>query len=98
MIFKTRSTKKICLSKTRKKRFKKLYFDPTKRLNLLQESYFAYDSSNLVKQPFIAEMNKFLPIYCSVSYLTKKEDKLQIISASTQKTFAKRKKNGKKAS
>ena len=32
-------------------------------------------------------MNKFLPMYCSVNYLTKKIDKLQIKSASTQKTF-----------
>ena len=36
-------------------------------LNLLQESYFIYDRSSLVKNAFISQINKFLPIYCSVS-------------------------------
>ena len=57
------------------KAIKKIYFDPTKSLNLLQESYFIYDRSSLVKPYFISELNKFLPIYCSVSNFTKKKKK-----------------------
>ena len=32
----------------------KNYFNPTKRLNLLQESYFIYDRSSMVKPSFIS--------------------------------------------
>ena len=66
----------------------KNYFDPTKRLNLLQESYFIYSRSSLVKPSFISELNKFLPIYCSVSNFSKtKERKFKIILATNQKRF-----------
>ena len=57
------------------KAIKKNYFDPTKSLNLLQESYFIYDCSSLVKPYFISELNKFLPIYCSVSNFSEKKKK-----------------------
>ena len=57
------------------KAIKKIYFDPTKSLNLLQESYFIYDRSSLVKPYFISELNKFLPIYCSVSNFSEKKKK-----------------------
>ena len=57
------------------KAIKKIYFDPTKSLNLLQESYFIYDCSSLVKPYFISELNKFLPIYCSVSNFSEKKRK-----------------------
>ena len=57
------------------KAIKKIYFDPTKSLNLLQESYFIYDHSSLVKPYFISELNKFLPIYCSVSNFSEKKKK-----------------------
>ena len=57
------------------KAIKKIYFDPTKSLNLFQESYFIYDRSSLVKPYFISELNKFLPIYCSVSNFSEKKKK-----------------------
>ena len=67
---------------------KKIYFDPTKRLNLLQEPYFIYDHSLLVKPSFISKLNKFLPSYCSViNFSEKKEKKSKIILAINQKRF-----------
>ena len=54
----------------------------------MQESYFIYDRSSLVKPSFISEINKFLPIYCSVSnFPEKKEKKSKIILATIQKRF-----------
>ena len=70
------------------KEVKKIYFDLTKRLNLLQEPYFVYNRSSLVKPTFITEINKFLSIYCSVSkFSEKKQDKSKIISPANQKSF-----------
>ena len=75
---------------------KKNYFHSTKRSSLLQEFYFVYDRRKLVKQSFITKINKFLPLYCSVSYFTEKEkDESRIISASTQKNIYDKKKTGK---
>ena len=65
-----------------------MYFDPTKWLNLLQESYFVYDKSSFVKLTFITEINKFLSIYCSASnFSEKKQDKSKIISPVNQKSL-----------
>ena len=70
------------------KEIKKIYFDPTERLNLLQESCFVYDRSSLVKPTFITEINKFLPIYCSASnVLEEKQNKSKIISPANQTIF-----------
>ena len=71
------------------KAIKKIYFDPTKSLNLLQESYFIYDRSSLVKPYFISELNKFLPIYCSVSnfYKKKKKKNLKLFWRQIKKDF-----------
>ena len=71
------------------KAIKKIYFDSTKRLNLLQESYFIYDRSFLVKPTFISELNKFLPVFCLVISFSKKkkEKKSKIILATNQKRF-----------
>ena len=61
-------------------------FDPIKRLNLLQESHFIYICSSLVKPSFVRELNKFLPVYCSVSnFSKKKEKKSKVISATSWK-------------
>ena len=57
----------------KEKAIKKIYFDPTKRLNLLQESNFTYDRSSLVKPSFIRELNKFLPIYRTMSNFSEKK-------------------------
>ena len=51
----------------------------------MQESYFIYDCSSLVKPSFISELNKVLPICCSVKKKNKKKSK--IISATCQKGF-----------
>ena len=56
---------------------KKIYFDPTDRLNLLQKSYFVYNHSSLVKNSFISKIKKFLPIYCSVRNFSKKRRKVK---------------------
>ena len=70
------------------KAIRKIYFDLTMRLNVLQESYFIYDHSSLLKLSFISKLNTFLPIYCSVStFSEKKEKKPKIISATYQKIF-----------
>ena len=47
----------------------------TKRLNLLQDTFFIYDHSALVQQSFITELNKFLPICCSASNFSEKKIK-----------------------
>lgn len=56
---------------------KKIYFDPTERLNLLRKSYFVYDHSSLVKNSFISKIKKFLPIYCSARNFSKKRRKVK---------------------
>ena len=62
----------------------------------MQESYFIYDRSSLVKPSFISELNKFLPIYCSVSnFSEKKRKKSKIISAANQKKKIYQKIDGK---
>ena len=76
----------------KEKAIKKIYFDPTGRLNLLQKSYFIYDCSSLVKPSFLSELNKFLPIYCPVSKFSKKKKKSKIILATNQKSKNQQKK------
>ena len=71
------------------KSIKKIYFDPTKRLNLLQKSSFNYDCSSLVKPSFISELNKSLPINCGVSNFSKKIEKnpLKLFRQQIKKDF-----------
>ena len=40
-------------------------------LNFLNESYFLYDKSNLIKQIFVTEINNLLSIYGSIGYFNK---------------------------
>ena len=59
--------------------------------NLLQkyfinESYFLYDKSDLIKETYITALNKKISIYGSISYLTKKQ-KMRYLKQSAQKTF-----------
>ena len=54
--------KKSRLITNKEKKIKTNYFDVTKTLNILQDPFFIYDRSALVKQSFITELNKFLPI------------------------------------
>ena len=63
----------------------------------MQKSYFIYDRSSLVKPSFISKLNKFLPIYCSVSNFSekKKGKKSKIILATSQKRFLIEKSTGK---
>lgn len=70
------------------KKIKTFFVDATERLNLLQESYFIYDSSSLVKAFFINKLNKCLPIYCSVSnFSEKKTEKSKNFLPKNQKRF-----------
>ena len=62
------------------KAIRKIYFDLTMRLNVLQESYFIYDHSSLLKLSFISKLNTFLPIYCSVSTFSEKIKKRNLKS------------------
>ena len=71
----------------KEKAIKKIYFDPTKRLNLLQESYFIYDRSSLVKPSFISGHNNFLPLYCAVSKKKKKKKNLNLFRQQIKKDF-----------
>ena len=50
------------------KDIEKSYVEAQNMLNLYQEFYFLYTRSNIVKQAFVNDLNKFLPIYCSVSF------------------------------
>ena len=57
-------------------------------LNFFQESYFLYDRSNLVKQSFVNEINRFLPIYCSASYFSEKsEEKIALFPPKNSKNI-----------
>ena len=62
-----------------------------KRLNLLQDTFFIYDRSALVKQSLITELNKFLPIYCSVTNFPKKKEKNEIVSSQINRNFSSQK-------
>ena len=55
------------------KTIKKISFDLTRRLNPLQELYSIYNRSSLDKLSSTSELNKFLPIYYSVSNFSKKK-------------------------
>ena len=48
----------------------------------MNESYFLYDKSNLIKQTFVTEINKLLSTYGSISYFDKKgtNEAAQIVS------------------
>ena len=52
----------------------KYNFRVTERENLVQDSYFIYDHSNLVKKSLITEPNQFISIYESVSYFDEKKN------------------------
>ena len=41
---------------------------------LINESYFLYDKSNLIKETYIATLNKRISIYGSISYFDKKTE------------------------
>ena len=67
---------------------KKICFDPTRRLNFLQTSYFVYNRSSLIKPIFITGINKFLLIYCLVSnFLEKKIRQIENNISCQTKTF-----------
>ena len=67
---------------------KKICFKAHGQLNLFQESHFIYNRSNIVKQSFVNEINKFLPIYCSASYFDEKtKEKISILSAKSSKGY-----------
>ena len=40
--------------------------------DFIEENYFLYNKSNLIKKLFITELNKLIPIYGYISYFEKK--------------------------
>ena len=76
------------------KAIKKIYFDPIKSLNLLQESSFIYDCSSLVKPYFISELYQSIAQW--VTFPKKEEKKSKIILTTNQKIFFYRKLDIKK--
>ena len=57
--------------------------------DFIEENYFLYNKSNLIKKLFITELNKLIPIYGSISYFEKKtiNELAQIASASKPLVF-----------
>ena len=53
----------------------------------MQETFFIYDRSAVVKQSFITELNKFLPIYYLVSNFSEKKGKNKIVSSQNRQKF-----------
>ena len=59
------------------------------REQLLQDSYFPYDVSNIVKKSFITDLKKFLAIFCSMTYFKEKEgDLIDLISLTNTYPFS----------
>ena len=56
-----------------KSKIKKGFFETINRKQLLQDSYFLYDVSNIVKRSFITELKKFLAMFGSMTYLKEKK-------------------------
>ena len=79
--------KKDGLITNEEKKIKKKTFRRTKIVNILQDTFFIYDRSALVKQSFITELNRFLPTYCSVSNFSEKKEKRKIVSSQNQHKF-----------
>lgn len=57
--------------------------------DFIEENYFLYNKSNLIKKLFITELNKLIPIYGSISYFEKKpiNELAQIASSSKPLVF-----------
>ena len=53
---------------------KKIIFEANRK-QLLQDIYFLYGVSNIAKKSVITELNKFLFIFCSMTYLIKNKTK-----------------------
>ena len=55
----------------------------------IQSSSFLYDRSNIIKKTFVNEINKFLPIMCSLSYFGKTTDiqNIDLISSKNAQKF-----------
>ena len=41
-------------------------------VGFVNESYFSYNKNNMIEQTFIAEINKLISVYGSISYFNKK--------------------------
>lgn len=66
----------------------KTYFKAGKQINNFQISYFIYDRSSLLKQTFISKIEKFLNIYCSVSFFGEAtKETIPLISSKNTKSF-----------
>ena len=56
---------------------------PTK--NFINESYFLYDKSNLIKKTYITALNKQIALYGSFSYFSRKTTAKNLTLLSTKK-------------
>ena len=60
-----------------------------KTLGLLQDSYFLYDDSNVIRETFISEINKKVPLIGSISYFDKVslDDEIKLITPKNRLKF-----------
>ena len=54
------------------------------RDDFIEESYFLYNKSNLIKESFITDINKLISIYGSISYFGKKINKIAKVTSSNK--------------
>ena len=59
----------------KEKELNKNLFSIKDRLNIVQDSFFFYDKSNLAKETFIAQLNKYIALYRAIPYFSEKEEK-----------------------
>ena len=60
-----------------------------KTLGISQEGYFFYDDSNVIRETFISEINKKVPLIGSISYFDKvnSDDKIKLITPKNRLKF-----------
>ena len=60
-----------------------------KTIGISQEGYFLYDDSNIIKETFISEINKRVPLIGSISYFDKvnADDKTELITSKNRLKF-----------
>ena len=58
-------------------------------MQISQEGYFLYDNSNIIKETFISEINKKVPLIGSISYFDKvnADDKIKLITSKNRLKF-----------
>ena len=64
-----------------------------KTIGISQKGYFLYDDSNIIKETFVSEINKKVPLIGSISYFDKvnADDKIKLITSKNRLKFEPRK-------